>query len=91
MNNETDIKEYTNNERINIIVSLISIANPYYMDAITNKNPKVLEGWKKWAAENYYQIAFDLKNVIVPASIIALGLTVIVTAPVKSEIIYKNP
>ena len=38
MNNETDIKEYTNNERINIIVSLISIANPYYMDAITNKN-----------------------------------------------------
>jgi len=34
------------------------------MDAITNKNPKVLEGWKKWAAENYYQIAFDLKNVI---------------------------
>jgi len=34
------------------------------MDAITNKNPKVLEGWKKWAAENYYQIAFDLKDVV---------------------------
>ena len=34
------------------------------MDAITNKNPKVLEGWKKWAAENYYQIAFDMKDVI---------------------------
>ena len=29
------------------------------MDAITNKNPKVLEGWKEWAAENYYQTAFD--------------------------------
>ena len=34
------------------------------MDAITSKNPKVLEGWKKWAAENYYQTGFDLKNVI---------------------------
>jgi hypothetical protein len=30
------------------------------MDAIASKNPKVLEGWKEWAAENYYQIAFDL-------------------------------
>ena len=32
------------------------------MDAITNKNPKVLEGWKEWAAENYYQTAFDLNT-----------------------------
>ena len=30
------------------------------MDAITSKNPKVLEGWKEWSAENYYQTAFDL-------------------------------
>ena len=29
------------------------------MEAIKSKNPKVLEGWKKWASENYYQIAFD--------------------------------
>ena len=29
------------------------------MDAITGKNPKVLEGWKEWSAENYYQIAFN--------------------------------
>ena len=32
------------------------------MDAITNKNSKVLEGWKEWAGENYYQIAFDLNT-----------------------------
>ena len=37
MSNETDIKEYTNSERVNIIVSLISITNPYYKDAIVSK------------------------------------------------------
>ena len=34
------------------------------MEAIKNKNPKVLEGWKSWAAENYYQTAFSNKDVV---------------------------
>jgi len=34
------------------------------MEAIKSKNPKVLEGWKGWAAENYYQTAFSNKDVV---------------------------
>ena len=43
MSNETDIKEYTNSERVNIIVSLISITNPYYKDAIVSKDDIISE------------------------------------------------